>query len=174
MKKHLFLIAGVMIFAAQSVLSKSPELGSALKQSGEEPGVLQIIFSLVFVILLIYITGIIYSKLNVASAKKIKEQFKAYDLYKAVIISTTQLGQGKNLHVIELNNKYYLIGATSNSISLIKELTDIKEIPDKNDKVEKEEDIDKAIQLLYNNNKDKFIEKEEPEKEQFDIHKKYL
>lgn len=130
MKKYLFLIIGIILITAQSALCAleevSPELEHSLKNHSHEPGFGTIVFALIVVISLIYITGLIYSKLNIVGAKTVQEQLRNYDLNKATVISTTQLGQGKNLHVIELNNQRYLIGVTLNSISLIKELGEVK------------------------------------------------
>ena len=178
MKKTLFLILGMLLIPAQAVFSAvetvSPELEQSLKTTTNEPNVLSIIFALGFVVFLIYITGLIYSKLNVVGAKAVKEQFKNYDLTKAVVLSTTQIGQGKNLHVIELNNKHYLIGATQNSINLIKDLGEIKDDSSSEEEKPADEEIDEAIQVLYGAHKEKLVEKEEPQKEEFDVHKKYL
>lgn len=170
MKKYLFLTTWLFLFGAQkafcAVESVSPELEHSLKTHSGEPGIGSIIFSLLFVIFLIYVTGVIYSKLNLVSAKKMRDQLKNYDLSKAMVLSTTQLGQGKNLHVIELDKKLYLIGATQNSINLIKELDYIKEEVTGIEKP-KEADIDEAIGVLYGG------AKEEPA-EEFEVHKKYL
>lgn len=126
MRKYLFLNIAILMMTAQKAFCLtdvlSSDLESSLKTSSSEPNFLSIVFALLFVIFLIYITGIIYQKLNLVGAKTVKEQLKNYDLTKAVVLSTTQLGQGKNLHVIELNNNRYLIGATADSITLIKEL----------------------------------------------------
>lgn len=173
MKKYLFLITGIVMVAAGNTFcladSLSPDLQQSLKTHSSEPNFMSIIFALVFVVFLIYVTGIIYSKLNIVGAKTVQDQLKNYDLSRVFVVSTTQLGQGKNLHVIELNNKRYLIGATPNSINLIKELGEVKK------KVEKapEPTVDEAIKVLYGE------EDEEPEVnfesiQDFDIHKKYL
>lgn len=126
MKKYLFLNIAILMMTAQKAFCLtdvlSSDLESSLKTSSSEPNFLSIVFALLFVIFLIYITGIIYQKLNLVGAKTVKEQLKNYDLTKAIVLSTTQLGQGKNLHVIELNKSRYLIGATTDSITLIKEL----------------------------------------------------
>jgi len=110
------------------------------------------------VVCLIYITGIIYSKLNILGAKTVKKQLKNCDMHlnHAVILSTTQLGQNKNLHVIEVNNQRLLIGATLNSINLIKELEDVEEI--------------KEIEQLQAPKEEEKVETIE----EFDLHKKYL
>lgn len=152
MKKYLFLIMGIFMLTAQRVFSAveavSPDLEGSLKTHTHEPGVMSIVFSLLIVIFLIYVTGLIYSKLNIVGANTVKEQLKNYDLSRATVLSTTQLGQGKNLHVIEIDEKRYLIGATPNSINLIKELESIKV---KADEAKPSEPVD-----------------------EFDVHKKYL
>lgn len=149
----------------------SPELEQSLKVHTNEPSFMSILFALLIVILLIYITGLIYSKLNVVGAKTVQEHLKNYDLSKVIVLSTTQLGPGRNLHVIELNHKRYLIGATQNSINLIKELgNSIK----KTEKAEKESEltIDDAINVIYGKDEEPKFSIEPPE--EFDVHKKYL
>ena len=130
------------------------ELSGSLKVHSHEPGIMSIVLALMFVLCLIYGTGIIYSKLNIAGAKAVKKQLENQDLTGVVVLSTTQLGQGKNLHVIEVNNQRLLIGATPSSIHLIKEL-------------EKKQEADA----------DTITKSEKPsvaEEEKFDVHKKYL
>jgi flagellar biogenesis protein FliO len=171
MKKYLFLLAAIFMLSAQKALCEiqaaSPELEHCLKNNAHEPGFGTIVFALIVVVSLIYITGLIYSKLNIMGAKTVQEQLKNYDLSKVVVISTTQLGQGKNLHVIELNNERYLIGATLNSINLIKELGEAK----KEAKNPTKAVVEEPINILYGEEKPelKFENVEE-----FDIHKKYL
>ncbi len=182
MNKTFFLIIGALILTAEQALCETaivtPELTHSLKTTTNEPNFITIVLALLFVICLIYVTGVIYSKLNVLGAKTVKEQFKNYDLSKVIILSTTQLGQGKNLHVIELNNKRYLIGAAQNSISLLKELGAVNEEKLAERKKEQDtEDIDAAIKALYGKNtkeeaKEEFIEEEE--KEEDNLYKKYL
>lgn len=202
MKKYLYWNIAILLITAQKAFCITDSLSSDLEQSLKinqvEPNFVTIIFALLFVVFLIYITGIIYSKLNLVGAKAVKEQLKNYDLSKAIVLSTTQLGQGKNLHVIELNKSRYLIGATTDSITLIKELGSLKEEPEEaviakteagieeslaevepevivEPEIEEvpEADIDKAIRMLYNKNQEEEII-EEPEEDEFDVHKKYL
>ena len=162
MKKYLFLITSIFILTAQKALciteAVSPELEKSLKTHANEPGIMSIVFALLFVIFLIYITGLIYSKLNIVGARTVQEQLKNYDLNKAVVLSTTQLGQGKNLHVIELNNKRFLIGVGQDSINLIKEFEYIEEPQDEIKSEEQEPEP----------------EPEQEQTEKFDVHKKYL
>ena len=154
MKKSLFAISAIIFMGTNAAFcvpeSVSPELEQALKTNHSEPGIMAVLFALLIVIFLIYITGVIYSKLNIAGAKAVQQQLKDYELNKAVVISTTQLGQNKNLHVIELNNKRYLIGAGQDNITLLKELeTEESSVEEQTSKPEEEID-------------------------NFDIHKKYL
>lgn len=181
MNKYLFPVIGLFFLTAQKayclVETLSSDLEQSLKSPSSEPNVISILLALLFVIGLIYVTGIIYSKLNLVGAKTVQEQLKNAELNRAIVLSTTQLGQGKNLHVIELNGRRYLIGATVNSVNLIKEIEVIKEEgkteieePKKQDEVE----IDKAIKFLYGSAREEIIEHEELAKDEFDIHKKYL
>ena len=144
--------------------SVSPELQQSLKTHTNEPNFMTIIFALVVVISLIYLTGLIYSKLNIVGAKTVQAQLKNYDLSKVIVISTTQLGQNKNLHVIELNGKRYLIGATLNSINLIKELEETQKEPQQKIKKIKVENADLPTE----------IPADAELAEEFDVYKKYL
>lgn len=172
MNKYIFLVTGLLIITAQKALciteAVSPELEQSLKVNSNEPGFMSILFALLFVIFLIYITGLIYSKLNIIGAKTVQEHIKSHDLSKVVVLSTTQLGQGKNLHVIELDNKRYLIGATQGSINLIKELGEIKKETEKSEELS----VDDAINVIYGENQEPKFNIEPPE--EFDVHKKYL
>lgn len=94
----------------------------ATQSVGQEPNFLSMIFSLVFVILLIYATGILYTKLNKFGIKALKKQVGENAASQVSVISTTPLGANKTLHVVELDGKRMLIGASSNSIHLIKDL----------------------------------------------------
>ncbi|HNW26016.1 MAG TPA: flagellar biosynthetic protein FliO [Candidatus Gastranaerophilaceae bacterium] len=165
MKKFL-LLATILLSSIQIVFAEveavSPELKEALKVSANEPGMFKILGTLLFVVGLIYVTGVIYSKLNIVGAKTVQEQLKKHDLSNVVILSTTQLGQGKNLHIIELNKKRMLIGATQNSINLIRMLDDDETLP------VKEEILEKKEKTLND------IQKQVSSSEEFDLHKKYL
>lgn len=89
---------------------------------GHEVDLIQVIFALLFTILLIYLAQILYTKLNKANINVIKRQQGAFAKSQASVISTTALGNNKTLHVIELDGKRMLIGASSGAIQLIKDL----------------------------------------------------
>lgn len=92
---------------------------------GHEPSMISVIFSLIFVVLLIYLTGIIYTKLNKVGFKTLKRQQGEFANSHVSVVSTTQLGNNKTLHVVELDGKRMLIGASSSTIQLIKDLGSI-------------------------------------------------
>lgn len=166
MNKYTSLVLSVFFLAQKAfgaVETVSPELQQSLKTNAHEPGALSIIFSLIVVIGLIYLTGVIYSKLNLVGVKTIKEQLKNQDINKATVISTTQIGQGRNLHVIEIDGKRLLIGSTQNSINLIKEL----EFKASETKSIKSTSLNEESEKI---NEEILIE----EQEKFDVHKKYL
>ena len=100
----------------------SPNIDIATNSVGAEPNLLSVLVSLIFVILLIYATGIIYAKLNKVGLKTLKDQVDDKNRSKVSVVSTTLLGNNKTLHVVELDGKRMLIGASANSIHLIKDL----------------------------------------------------
>ena len=111
--------------AAQASSVSTANSSNALTVSstvGQEPNFVSMIFSLIFVILLIYITGILYTKLNKFGIKAMKRQIGDSSDSQVSVISTTPLGSNKTLHVVELGGKRMLIGASSSSIHLIKDL----------------------------------------------------
>lgn len=110
--------------AAVSGASDVSALGA--QSIGHEPSIISVVISLAIVILLIYLTGIIYAKLNKVGFKTIKRHQSDYDRTQVSVLSTTQLGNNKTLHVVELDGKRMLIGASSGAIQLIKDLGDGK------------------------------------------------
>ena len=72
-------------------------------------------------ILFIYFTGYFYQKLIGVNSKINKKTNDFNDLYKVDIISTTSLGQGKFIYVVEINGKCLVLGATENQINLLRE-----------------------------------------------------
>ena len=99
---------------------------TTVQSAGHEPNLISIVFSLLFVILLIYATGIIYAKLNKLGMTTLKRQIGEAGRSHVSVVSTTNLGNNKTLHVVELDGKRMLIGASPNSIHLIKDLGTFK------------------------------------------------
>lgn len=113
----IFNILMTCCYAASELYSENEEIKSALNQNMYEPNYLSLFLGLFLVIGLIYFTGFIYQKLT-------KVKINNYDetLNKAEIISTTPLGQGKNLHVIKVNDEFMLIASVQNNVVFLKEL----------------------------------------------------
>lgn len=148
MKKIFGLISGVLLYAntmlvfatekydilpdlpeplaaaqASSVSTTDAAANALTTQSiGQEPNLVSVLCSLIFVILLIYATGIIYTKLNKVGMNTLKRQMGEAGASKVSVVSTTPLGSNKTLHVVELDGKRMLIGASSGAIQLIKDL----------------------------------------------------
>ena len=106
---------------ASSVSTTGDAASIGTQHIGQEPSLISVVFSLLFVILLIYATGIIYAKLNKMGVNTLKKMGNSTDS-KVTVVSTTPLGGNKTLHVVELDGKRMLIGASPNSIDLIKDL----------------------------------------------------
>lgn len=185
--RYLTLITTLLVAAQVGFCAdEAGDLSSALKTAQGEPNILSVLISLVIVIALIYITGIIYTKLNVVGAQSVKKQFKNNNLDRIVVLSTTPLGQNKNLHIVEINDKKLLIGATPNSINMIKELSDDDLLFDKpsSEKAKPEKDV---MDTLFNDKNSELntLQQDHPEKnyeedfekafsEDFGLYKKYL
>jgi len=106
--------------------STSSILGGA-QSVGNEPSIISVVLSLIFVVLLIYLTGILYAKLNKMGFNTLKKQQGELSKSRAVVVSTTSLGSNKTLHVVELDGKRMLIGASQGTIQLIKDLGSVNE-----------------------------------------------
>ena len=120
-------------FAMESLYS-SPEFQEVLKQDNYEPNYFTLIFGLIIVICLIYFTGYFYQKLVGVNSKINKKTGWDDDFSKVEIISTTPLGQGKNIYVVEFRNKHLVLGATENQINLLREFDANNTAGNKNDK----------------------------------------
>lgn len=115
--------------AAAAAVSGATEPVVMTSQSiGHEPSLISVVLSLFFVILLIYLTGIIYTKLNKIGAKNLKGNQGEFSKSHVSVISTTPLGNNKTLHVVELDGKRMLIGASTSAIQLIKDLGNVNSV----------------------------------------------
>lgn len=123
MKKFIMFIM-MSFLCVNSVFADSvtENINSSLKSSSYEPNYFSILVSLVFVIFLIYVTGILYTKLNKVGVKTVRNELKESSDIKPVVLSTTPIGHDKSLQVVEINGEKLLIGVSQNSVSLIKTL----------------------------------------------------
>lgn len=119
MKKFLIMsiLCSLKSFALDDTLSKSEEVSQILAQNTYEPNYFGMILGLFLVIVLIYITGFLYQKMTKATVLN-----KSAYLNKAQVISTTSLGQGRNVHVIKIGEKACLIGSTQNNITYLSDV----------------------------------------------------
>ena len=122
MKKILWLFVFYLV-SAQSVFADSltSNIKYALKHS-TDGSYFSVVIALGIVILLIYVTGIIYAKLNVVGYNTMKKQYLDLNDSKVLVLSNTVVGKDKSLLVVELSGKKMLLGVTEKSITLIKDL----------------------------------------------------
>ena len=117
----MFVFLNFMATFAMDSPYSSSEFQEVLKHDNYEPNYFTLIFGLIIVICLIYFTGYFYQKLIGVNSKLNKNANGDDDFNKVKIISTTPLGQGKNIFVVEIKNKHLVLGATENQINLLKE-----------------------------------------------------
>ncbi len=187
--KKLSLIFAVCLFFIQPVLADewlTSNIKYALKRS-TEGSYFSVVIALGIVILLIYITGIIYAKLNVFGQKTMKQQYIDLNDTKVLILSSTPIGNNKSLLVVELAGKKMLIGVTNESITLIKDLDEIKKDKKQNnttiedsikglplDKIYPQNEEISDIEIESTIPKEDESEKSEYDSEEFGLYKKYL
>ncbi|EKE03107.1 MAG: hypothetical protein ACD_20C00259G0007 [uncultured bacterium] len=115
----------------------------------KEPNAITLLSSLSIVIILVLIASWLYNKLRgvdpvaLLSGKLASSIGNNFNL-----LSTTTLGQGKSIHLVEIKGKQLVIGSTNNNINLLTELNEKTKIqedlePEENDlTVDHSENID--------------------------------
>lgn len=181
MKKFLiYMIATLM--SSQCCFSLTSIEDILNQHSSHETSIFSVIGALVFVIALIYITGIIYSKLNVLNSSLAKKTKKSEKEDKVIVLSSTPLGNNKSLSVVEVNGKKMLIGITQTTVTVLKDLGEVRYSNDEfNFEPEIiEEDEDKEINETKAgldeifSSKDVIINDNDDEDDDFGLYKKYL
>ena len=96
MKKIIlsFIFLNSIVFA-DTEITKSEEISQIVNSAHYEPNYFTMILGLFFVIGLIYLTGFLYQKLT-----KVNLKYENLYINKPQVISTTSIGQGRNLHVV--------------------------------------------------------------------------
>ena len=126
------------------------------------PSILSIFSSLFFVILLIIIFGWFYSKLrNVDPSLLLAGKLSDNSANKFNILSTSTLGQGRNIHLVEIGGKHLVIGSTINNITFLTEINPINI-----EKKTKESEVQNGEEIEY--------EAEDSSSAYKDIYKEYL
>lgn len=168
MERFFYLLIALGMSLSDVLAAEETEnIRSALKSTGYEPNYFSIVMSLIFVIFLIYVTGILYTKLNNVGIKTVKKELKNSSDVKPIVISTTPIGNDRTLQVVEIAGERLLIGVTQHSVALIKSLgyansTQTETVSEEPVK-EKEINTDKKI-----------IEEHSVNAEDFGLYKKYL
>ena len=139
MKKIIFSVFAInnIAFASSDLFSNSEAIKDVLSKNVYEPNYFTMILGLFVVILMIYITGFIYQKLTKVKLAKVNANNKAQ------VISTTTLGQGRNLHVVKIGKEYCLLGSTQNNITFLKDVKMPDEIDEQYEKMIKEKQSSK-------------------------------
>lgn len=112
---NLFFIS--FCLADENSLNQASQGYDFVGKNAYEPNYFAMILGLFLVVGMIYLSGFLYQKLT-------KVKFSAEDFYqnKVQIISTTSLGQGRNLHVVKFEDDAFVVGATQNNITFIKDI----------------------------------------------------
>ena len=121
----------------------------SLKGETDMPSVFNLVISMLIVITMIYFAGWVYQKLNKINKSKFNDdEFLERNTFK--ILSSQPLGQQKNLYAVEINNKVLVIGATPQSISMLKEFESGEYLAPFFENIEEEiDETDKNLELLY-------------------------
>lgn len=188
MKKISLLSVMCMLLSAPVYAeSVTSNIKYALKHPAGSSSYYSVVIALGVVILLIYITGIIYAKLNIIGHNTMKKQYLNFGDTKVLILSTTPIGNNKSLMVVELAGKKMLLGVTNENITLIKDL-DEKPVTD-NTKQKNDFTMQTPLDKIYPQKDENTVEEEieiknevpETEKsdseydtEEFGLYKKYL
>lgn len=94
------------------------------------------------VLLLIFVFAWVYAKVKGINPSAIlMGKFGEKDLNKFNVISTSTLGQGKDIHLVEINGKQLVIGSTANNINLLTEISP-DEVENLKNQTEKETDFE--------------------------------
>ena len=117
--RKIFLISLMLSFRvfADELLSKDEQVTQVLAKNTYEPNYFSMILGLFVVILLIYLTGYLYQRLT-----KVNLKHEQLFINKPQVISTTTIGQGRNLHVVKIGDSACLIGSTQNQITFLKDV----------------------------------------------------
>lgn len=107
------------VFAlAEEELFQSQENADLILKNTYTPNYLGMIFGLLLIICLIYLTAIIYQKL--LKVKFIQQNSNAN--CNMQIVNSIQIGQNQKVSILKVGNEHLLIGSTQNNITMLKKL----------------------------------------------------
>lgn len=146
------------------------ELNKSLKK--KEPSIFSTFPALGIVLALILITYWILSKIkgvNPATIFEGKLGEKTLNSFK--ILTSASLGQGRNLHLVEINEKKLVVGSTANNINMLAEL-ESKELNNKQSPQEILQEYQYSNQ--YQDNEAEFIDPDNYSARYPDLYQEYL
>ena len=152
-------------------LTEGGSKNSAYKNSGSD--FLKTFSSLSIVILLIFIFAWVYARIKGINPTAILTgKFSEKDLNTFNVLSSSTLGQGKDIHLVEINGKQLVIGSTANNINLLteiapEEIEKLKEKKQKPQQPKKENNIDSIEVKLPEEDEMNFEPLESEDKEDF-------
>ena len=103
--------------------------------------------SLSIVLLLIFVFAWVYARVKGINPTAILTgKFSEKNMNRFNVLSTSTLGQGKDIHLVEINGKQLVIGSTANNINLLteippEEIEKLKEMSQKNQDTEETEPV---------------------------------
>lgn len=121
MDKFIWILSLLFVSSTSAFAVSVPEVVKSSAYDYGMPSLFQLVFSLFFVIALIYTTGWVYQKLNSINKKHISKLNKSADSSRFTVLQSMSLGQQRHIYTIEMNGKILLIGSTPSQINLIKE-----------------------------------------------------
>lgn len=154
--KKIFLSLFLLFGAVNS--SFAVEIPDVMRKTmAQDPigatGILQLVISMAFVIGLIYVTGWIYTKLNIVNRQKLDKINKDNSNgSRFTVLQSMSLGQQRHLYSIEMNNKVFLVASTPSHINVLKEFdkelcTDKQDIIVENEVPVKQENVRTNIDI---------------------------
>ncbi len=107
-------------------LKEEEEISSGkmgLKKYNHYEYIIKPTLSLVIVMALILILAWLYNKLKGLNPNALLSgKFKDMDINRFNVLASSSLGQGKIIHLVEINGKQLVIGSTNNSINILTEI----------------------------------------------------
>lgn len=140
---------------SQDELKAQGDFGQILAKEPDkkEPSIMDVLKSLLFVVFLILLTGWIYMKIKKINPEQLLSgKFNKLDKNTFKIVSSLQLGGGKAIYLIEINDKQLIVGTTASSVNLLAQM-------DKNEKTD--EIPEKYIEKLFTQKEDNIKNMEE-------------
>lgn len=138
------------------------------------PSVLNLFTSLMVVLVLIFISAWLYNKIRgIDTSSLLTGKPQRKDKFKFNLLTSLTLGQGKNIHIVEVNGKKLVIGSTANNINLLTEIDNLSKSDTPDLDISKYQDIAEDLKQKQEEGFD-FSSPESYELGYADIYKEYI